>query len=381
MTTHSKYNKSNTDRLTVSIIALVITISTLACQGNPTDNGKSAPKIGACLSLTGPFPYWSQQIKRGLDLALEHASASGSGKAPMIVYEDNQGDPKIAVTAFQKLVNVDRVSTVITAHTPVAKAQRPLAGQLKVPLVGTVVSAVDFGLENEWCFLDWPSHDVLTPPVARYSYRGLGARRAATFVTNDNYGTDGARLFSETFTKEGGQVVATETIEPKDTDLRAQVTKIVAAKPDVLYMVARDAALANAVRQARQAGYQGKIVGVNAFDSPIVWDTLGDLANGIVFGGVQVETESEGVKKFAADYQKKYSAAPDWVSLYGYSIGQYLIKAVQEGGNDTAKIRAALSSLNAETVRGTLVINASREVGQQSCLYLRQNGTEIRIKE
>lgn len=381
MKLNTNTKKLNRMRWALSVAIIATLVGLFACQRLNTGKDQAVPKIGASLSLTGSSPYWSQQIKRGLDLALEHANASGSGKVPVIIYEDNQGDPKAAVTAFQKLANVDNVSAVITAHTPIAKAQRPLAAQLKIPLLGTVVSAVDFGLENEWSFLDWPSHELLTPPVGRYSYRILGARKAATFVINDAYGTDGAKLFAEAFTKEGGQMVASETMGAGDTDLRGQLTKIITAKPDVLYMVARDAALANAVRQARQAGYKGRIVGVNAFDAPIVWNTLGDLGNDIVFAGIQIEPASEGIRKFTEGYQQKYSEAPDWVSLYGYSIGQYLIKAVQEGGTDTAKIRTSLSSLKADTLRGTLEMNPSREVNQKPALYIRQNGQNILIKE
>jgi branched-chain amino acid transport system substrate-binding protein len=372
-------SKSNWPKWSIGAVAIAIVISSFACQRPYTEQGQNSPKIGACLSLTGPISYWSQQIKRGLDLALEHANASSLSKVPKIIYEDNQGDPKIAVTAFQKLANVDHVSTIITAHTPISKAQRPLAGQSKIPLLGTVVSAVDFGLENEWCFLDWPSQAVLTPPLARHSYQVLRARKAATLVVNDAYGTDGAKIFAEAFTKEGGKVVATETMGPNDTDFRGQLTKIITSRPDVLYMVARDAALANAVRQARQAGYNGKIVGPNAFDAPIVWNTLGDLANGIIFANIQIDTNSEGVKLFDSDYRKKYSEPPDWVSLYGYSIGQYLIKAVQDGGTDTEKIRVALSTLNTDTLRGHLEMNASREVNQRSRLYLRQSGENILV--
>src|SRR5436190_1922851 len=112
----------------VGIIAAVALLGFLSCQRN----SQSPPKIGANLSLTGSSPYWSQQIKSGLDLAWEQANATNPGKVPVIVYEDNQGDPKNAVTVLQKLINVDHVSAVITAHTPIAKAQRPLAGQSKV---------------------------------------------------------------------------------------------------------------------------------------------------------------------------------------------------------------------------------------------------------
>lgn len=347
-----------------------------ACGSSPTTAPPSGAKIGACLSLTGPTPYWSTQIKRGLDLAADDARAADAS-APTIVYEDNAGDPKQAVTAFQKLVDVDHVAAVVTAHTPIAKAERPLAGQLQVPLLGTVVSAVDFGLENEWSFLDWPSHQMLTPPVAQYSYQTIGARKAATLVVNDAYGTDGAKIFADTFSKLGGQVVASETLDAKDVDLRGQLTKILAEKPDVLYMVARDQGLVNAVKQARQAGYQGPIVGVNAFDDPVVWNGLADLGNGIVFAGVEVDTNSEGAKRFASEYQAKYSQPPDWVAFYGYSIGQYLIGTVRAAGGDRAKIRQALAGLNSDTIRGTLAMNASREVNQKPRLYIRQNGQTV----
>jgi branched-chain amino acid transport system substrate-binding protein len=379
MTTNPSPAKSNALKWGIGFAALAAIAAFFIWQKLDTQPAQAAPKIGACLSLTGPFSYWSQQIKRGLDLATEHANDLHPGKAPEIIYEDNQGDPKIAVTAFQKLANVDHVLAVITAHTPIAKAQRPLAGQSKIPLLGTVVSAVDFGLENEWCFLDWPSHQILTPSVAEYSFKTLGARKAATLVINDAYGTDGAKLFAETFTNKGGLMVASETIGPNDTDLRGQLTKIINTHPEVLYMVARDAALANAVKQARQGGYPGQIVGVNAFDAPVVWDALGPLAEGIVFAGVQVDTSSPTVRKFSEDYRRKYLQEFDWVSLYGYSIGQYLIQAVQEGGGDTEKIRQALQNLNADTLRGTLKMSAQREVQQQPRLYQRKNGAVVLV--
>ncbi len=369
-------------RVQAPTAVLVLTVISLVACDRPQPAQPRAPaKIGANLSLTGDFPYWSQQIKRGLDLALEHARAKDTVGTPVIIYEDNQGDPTKAVTAFHKLLDVDRVVAIVTAHTPIAKAQCPLAGESAVPLVATVVSAVNFGLETEWCFLDWPSHDLLTPPLVQHAYSDMGARRAATFVVNDAYGTDGAKLFQAGFLNQGGQIVAKETMGATDSELRGQATKIVNARPDVLYMVARDAALARGVQQVRQAGYKGKILGANAFDAPIVWKTLGPLGDSIVFANVELDTESVEARQFEADYQRMYSEAPDWVSLYGYSLGQYLIRAVQDADTSRARVRNTLSSLHFSTIRGTLVMNASREIEQQPALYIRQNGVNARIRQ
>jgi branched-chain amino acid transport system substrate-binding protein len=358
----------------ILIVMLFMNIMVLdGCQKN--DKGL---KVGANLSLTGSSPYWSTQIKRGLEVAADESNADNPADKLTVLYEDNQGQAKNAIAIAQKLATMDKVAVMVTAHTPMAQPQQPLVAQYKIPLLATVVSAVGFGKVNDYSFLDWPSHEELTPPVAAYAARDLKAKTAITIVVNDEYGKDGAEVFKKEFEKAGGSVLAEETFGNADKDMRAQLTKLLKTSPDVMYTVAREDALVAVVKQARELGFKGYVVGVNAFDSPNVWKGLGELGEGIVFGGVTGHAGSgPDAATFDAAYEKKFSEKPDWVSLYGYTIGKYLFPIVIQAKGDPDKIREALSMLKAPSLRGDLVMSKERKVLSKGIVYIRKGGQNV----
>src|SRR4051812_28511717 len=66
-------------------------------------------KIGGDLTLTGDTAFWSEQLKKGLDLAVEEDNAARPPGSPRVevIYEDNQGNVSKAVGIWQKLDTVD----------------------------------------------------------------------------------------------------------------------------------------------------------------------------------------------------------------------------------------------------------------------------------
>jgi branched-chain amino acid transport system substrate-binding protein len=370
-------NKYSDNKALVVIFLAVMAVSTILMV-NGCKKGDEGVKVGVNLSLTGSSPYWSTQIKRGLEVAAAEATASNPTEKLNVLYEDNQGQAKNSIAVAQKFATVDKVAAMVTAHTFIAKPQQPLAVQYKIPLLATVVSAVGFGKENEYSFLDWPSHDELTPPVAAYAARELKAKSAVTLVVNDEYGTDGAAAFKKEFEAAGGKVTAQETFGNTDKDMRAQLTKLLQTKPEVFYTVAREDSLVAVVKQARELGFKGFVVGVNAFDSPVVWKGLGDQAEGIVFGGVTGHAGSgPDAAVFDASYEKMFKEKPDWVSLYGYTMGKYLFPIVLQSKGDREKIREALSALKAPSVRGDLVMSKDRKVLSKGIVYIRKSGQNV----
>jgi len=341
----------------------------------PGETPSESLKIGANLSLSGNSPYWSQQVKHGLDVAAALANQDTGSRRVELVYLDNQGEAKVGISNFQRLVNIDKVSCVLTAHTYIANPQRALAASSKVPLLATIVSAVGFGAENEWSFLDWPTQEQMAPATAQYAFEELGARKVATLVVNDPYGLDGSRNFVRSFEALGGKILSQVTIDNKDFDARDELLKALDLKPDALFVVAREGALANAVRQARELGFRKSILGVNAFDSPVVWKAAGDAANGVIFSSSFLSTiDNAEHSAFERVYRAQTKEEPDWVSLFGYSIGKYLIASVRSANGDPEAIRKALGSLNEPSLRGAIHMNASREVASTLGLFKRVSG-------
>jgi len=369
----------------MTVVALLLVAGTLVLFNNSRYNAgaqeEETVKIGANLALTSTYPLWSKQVQDGLALAIEEFNARNPQQKVALIVEDNQGKPNLAVAAFQKLVSVDQVSVVLSTHTPLSQPLQATAASEKIPLLGTVVSAVGFGEANEWSFLDWPTHTDLTPPVAEYSFDVLSARRAATLVVNDDYGLDGARLFAKTFSEKGGTVELQETFTNQDTDLRDQLSRILDKGSDTIYTVGREQQLIAVVRQAREMGFKGNFVGVNAFDAPSVWSTLGPAAEGIVFAGVgAAETSKERSEQFEKTFEKRYARKPDWIALYGYSIGEYLAPIVSETKGNRDQVRTRLATLRAETLRGQTLMPPSRAIKMPVVVFKRQQGQNIPVK-
>jgi branched-chain amino acid transport system substrate-binding protein len=340
-------------------------------------------KLGADLTLSGQTAYWGQQVKKGLDIAVMDGNKEEGQRPIKVLYQDNQGEAKNAISIFKRFTDLDNVSCVISIFTPIAKPLRPLAEQQQVPLLATVVSAVGFGLENEWSFRDFPSQSQQATALASYVYNDMGVRTAVSFVVNDDYGRDGEKVFVEEFQKLGGQVLGTDTVDQSARDMRAQATKLIALDPECLFVVVRDITLGQAVKQFRELGFEGKICGVNAFDSPAVWEAVGDGGEGVVFTSAYVDfAGNDEAKRFATQYKAANDGqAPDWVSVYGYTIGSYLVDILREADGDPALVKEKLANMKANTIRGELHMNEDRDVISPVGIFVREGGENKVLKK
>lgn len=356
--------------------ALLIAIVTFLVVKNsgPTEE---TYRIGADLTLTGDTAFWSEQLKKGLDLAVEEDNDARLAGSPRIkvIYEDNQGNVAKAVGIWQKLDTVDQVSAVISCFTPMSNPLRENAGASKLSLLAAVTVAKDFGLANQWSFRDYMPQEQQVPPIAKYAYDTLKLRKAAYLVVNDDFGLDGYKAFKEAFERLGGQVVVGETFEQKDTDIRSQARKILDGKPDCVYIVGRNQSHALAIKQLRELGFTGRMLGGNGFDAEPTMKMVGSAGDGFVFASSYFDLDAdESGRALKAKYQKKYNELPEHVSVYGYTMGQYLCKALRDGKGDRDTVRQSLSTMEMGSVRGPLKMNPQRDVMSPIGIYEFRDG-------
>ena len=94
-------------------------------------------KIGAILPLSGTTADYGIAMVNSIKLAMEdHPEISSNVE---FIYEDAAYDPTKAVTAFNKLVDSDKVDLVYTWGVSFCKAVSPIAERRKVPMVGQCI--------------------------------------------------------------------------------------------------------------------------------------------------------------------------------------------------------------------------------------------------
>lgn len=324
-----------------------------------------AVKIGGVAPLSGPVAVYGVECKNGIDLAVEEINAAGGINGAKIVFicEDDEGDAAKSVNAYKKLVSKDKARIVIgsltsgctLAITQLAQAQKVLqiAPAATAP---AITDAGDFIFRT--CFIDPFQGRV----GGKFAADNLGCKKAAIlYDIGNDYSVGLMENFEKEFKAQGGSVVAKESYGTGDKDFNAQLTKIKAAKPDVVYLPDYYGTVALIAKQLRAQGINTPIVGADGWDG--LTENAGDeVLNGYYSNHYAEDSTSPAVQKFVKAFQKKYNKAPNSFAALGYDSVYMLKDAMLKAGTtkDSEKIRAAYESTNGDYVTGHITFDAKR---------------------
>ena len=164
-----------------------------------------------------------------------------------------------------------------------------------------------------------------------YAYNELGLKTCALITdVTDSYSTSVGQYMVDTFTELGGELVASEEAQNGDNDFRAQLTKIAAAQPDVLFIPWNYENVCLIAQQARELGIEGVFFGADG------WDTteLIELSNGALEGCYYVSRPGFNLPEAAAYgevYQEEYNVALEAECLYGNDGVMWIKQAIEAG--------------------------------------------------
>jgi branched-chain amino acid transport system substrate-binding protein len=258
------------------------------------------------------------------------------------LYFDDASDPTQSVTLAKKLLIEDKIDALIgPSGSPNAMGMLPVMAEAQTPLlapVGTSAVVLPMDEKKRWAFKIHPNDDVISEGVvAAMSKRGV---KTVGFIgRNDAYGQNWHATFAPMAQKAGIQIVANERYNRQDTSVIGQVLKLVAAKPDAVFIagVAADAALPH--RQLVDAGYKGQIYHTHGSASGAFLQIGGKQVEGaLVVGPLLLVPEQIAdkvpTKKLALDfvngYEKLYGAKPPIFAAGVYDAGLLLQHAIPE---------------------------------------------------
>jgi branched-chain amino acid transport system substrate-binding protein len=241
-------------------------------------------KIGVTQPLTGAFAASGNYVTQGAKIAEEEINKAGGvlGKKIQLIVEDNKSNPTEAVATAEKLINGDKVPVLLGAwSSTLTLAVMPKLEEYKVPMVVETSSSGKITTSgNPYIFRISPTSQMeaqaFTPLVKK-----LGIKKADFLATNNDFGLGASKEFSEMLKKEGVEVNAVETMDPKATDLSAQLTKIKTSGADTLFVTTAVEQATLILKQAKDQQVPQRIITTGGSVSP---DQLiaqaGEAANG-----------------------------------------------------------------------------------------------------
>lgn len=322
-------------------------------------------KIGGVAPLSGPVAVYGVECKNGIDLAVAEINAAGgiNGQQIQFVCEDDEGDAAKSVNAYKKLVSRDKARVVIgsltsgctLAITQLAQAQKVL----QIAPAATAPAITDAGnFIFRTCFIDPFQGRV----GGKFAADNLKCTKAAIlYDIGNDYSVGLMENFEKEFKANGGSVVAKESYGTGDKDFNAQLTKIKAANPDVVYLPDYYGTVALIAKQLRAQGINTPIIGADGWDG--LTENAGDeVLNGYYSNHYAEDSTSPAVQKFVKSFKAKYNKAPNSFAALGYDSVYMLKDAMLKAGTttDVAKIRAAYEATNGDYVTGHITFDAKR---------------------
>jgi branched-chain amino acid transport system substrate-binding protein len=298
-------------------------------------------KIGISQPISGANgDYFKRELVNPVILAIEQANANGGvlGQKVTYVIEDNQANAVTAAAVAQKLIGIDGVAMISISISQAVLATLPIAEQNNV----VVMSAAQHPkiAQSPWGFMDTPMSTDFGVACGRYAADVLKAKTLGAILEN----TDAIRLESQalkqTFEAAGGKVVDIETFATGANDFTAQLTKLRAAAPDILYAEATAPHYDGVVlKQAAELNFKRKFTFSGDFvKDPLAREVAGDLVTGVYYAEVEFDHHwSDTVFKPRFGYDADGFAAR---SYDGVAI--YLAAVAKAGTTDPVKVRDVL---------------------------------------
>ncbi|MBF0411184.1 MAG: ABC transporter substrate-binding protein [Desulfamplus sp.] len=307
-------------------------------------------KIGFNIPLTGEIPKVGEESKFAGQMLLNEVNAKGGidvgGKKYKLefIYEDNESKAESAVAVSLKLIEKDQVLAMVG---PNSSKQAIPAGQVandnRTPMISPWSTNPDTTKDRPWVFRAAFIDPFQGPIAVDFAIKTFKAGKAAVlYALANDYSKNLAEIFQADFKKKKGDgaIVAFESYGDKDQDFSAQLTKIIAAKPDVIFLPNNYNEVALIVKQAHDLGWKGPFMGADAWGNSELMTLCGDDCKGHYFTTHYAAAGAKGAtKEFIDKYQKLFGYQPADVAALTWDAINVVLAGIQNAGKLTGNIR------------------------------------------
>lgn len=334
--------------IAAAFVAMALLGAALFGFNSPTSqSGGVEIVIGFIGPLTGDGAAWGEIELNSIRLAVDEINESGGvdGRTIKVVAEDGKCDGKVAASAAQKLIDVNKVKILLVSCSQEVLPIASIAEQKKVLVLASYAAASNISDAGDYVFRNsWTNRDM-GRSLAEESRRA-GAT-AAVITEHSEFATDLKNIFIEDYT---GTLVADESFVQGEHDVRSQVTKILKTRPEVIVVNPIGPATGLAVlKQLKEQGYKGTVIG-NFFGSSSEVQAAPE-AKGMVYVADPSVANTREKQAFIAEYKTRFGAEPslEWPAVARYDAVHILANAMRDVGDDPTRMKDWLYAMPAYT--------------------------------
>jgi ABC-type branched-subunit amino acid transport system substrate-binding protein len=314
-------------------------------------------RLGVAAGVSGYLANIDRGWRDGVLLAAEKVNRDGGvlGRQLEVVVEDMRSEPQPMVTAVNKLIVSDGVSTLLNGCSSAGNgAAAPVATRASVPMILCSIIPPDPRPEDaRWLFSTLPRPLFEVMPRLAYLSARTPIRKIGLIYDPTPYASLQKRLAEAEAPKLGFTIVGVEQYKVQDTDLSIQLQKLRAAGAEAVLKMGAGPSTITAAKNMRQLGMSVPLMSsvedlavfrqaAEALDTfffvaspPQVYEALPDSA-----------PTKRAIRAFLELWQAKHGERdPSWGGR-GWDALHMVVEAIKRAGApDGPKVRDALEGI------------------------------------
>ena len=353
-------------------------------QAAPADAGKAASdgvfRIGIFVQMSGENSPAGLAAKDAIELAATRINEQGgfNGENVEILAYDTTGSTEEAVKVVQKMIADGNVDAMIgSVNSNEVSACISYINDAKIYNFGLGTSPT--WMEDDsmiYTFRASSNNGRIAPFSVDVVKDIMGYKNVAIMNGTDDTGKSTADVFESACKEKGVEVVAREQCDTEDTDFTGQITKILAADPDTIFLSLIGTTFGKFVKQCRNMGYKGTFLCKECFSrdyqetanegSPAEYlnsDYIYYAYPYVAYEQID-DCDIPNVKEFLQNYYDEYGEMVQHESAYrGWDTMMCMWEASKiAGANDSESLREATHKVQIEGMGGQIdFTDGSRE--------------------
>jgi branched-chain amino acid transport system substrate-binding protein len=291
-------------------------------------------RVGFLTVRTGPLAAGGRQMEEGIQLLLKQRNYAFAGRKVDIIFADTAGQPALAKTKAQELVERDKVAVIIgPLATFEALAIDDYMLQAKVPLI-TPTSAAQNDLaqkkQSDYVVHVYGTAAQPMHALGEYAAKTLGLKRIAMIADDFTYGHEGAAGFHHVFEDDGGRIVQKLWPALNAPDYGSWVGQL-KTNVDGVYAGFAGSNPLRFLRTYREYGLKLPVLGNPTLVDEGILKNMGDEALGVYSASwYAVDRDAPDNRQFVEAVRKEYQVTPGFYTAGTYTAGLWLEEAMKK---------------------------------------------------
>ncbi|WP_281679311.1 ABC transporter substrate-binding protein [Eggerthia catenaformis] len=375
----------------------VMSAAMLAGCGNASTNSGTgdikAPKFGFIGPLTGDASQYGTAVKNALELAVKKYNKENGTKITIKAYDD-KADATEAVNAYNKLVDDDKVTAVLSPVTTASGIAVANAAKSKgTPILSPSCSGDSVTLDANTkkvlsnvfriCTNDSYAGTYLAQLCAsKFKY----SKVAILYNKELDYSVGLQSAFVKEAKKQNVNVVYNEAYTANTKDFSTYISKIKQSGADSVYLPDYYESVVSITKQLRDSGVNLPLFGGDGWDGILGVKNVNakNFENTYYVSGFNKDAASGPAKTFVDEYKKEYGSVPNMFAAMEYDAVTVMMKAINSAkSTDAKKICEALEKItisDSEAACGGFKYDANHNPQKQMSIVTVKSGKYITVQ-